>query len=239
MLERMQFLHPHLEDGAAPALMAGAMSQAQETAAPQEADSAPSAQERFDELIRGEFKDAYQAKMQAALDRRFKQARATEERMKALEPVAKALSEHYGVSESELPRAMERAAAQRAARAGQRRADVARQMEETKGAYPQFDLAAEMRNPRFAAIARAGVDIKTAYEIAHKDELLSSAMAYAAQRAAKETAENIRARAGRPVENGAQAQAPAQPREKTVSEMTREEREDLARRAMRGERIVL
>ena len=86
MLERMQFLHPHLEDGAAPALMAGAMSQAQENAAPQEADSAPSAQERFDELIRGEFKDAYQAKMQAALDRRFKQARATEERMKALEP---------------------------------------------------------------------------------------------------------------------------------------------------------
>ena len=83
------------------------------------------------------------------------------------------------------------------------------------------------------------MDIKTAYEIAHKDELLSSAMAYAAQRAAKETAENIRARAGRPVENGAQAQAPAQPREKTVSEMTREEREDLARRAMRGERIVL
>ena len=113
MLERMQFLHPHLEDGAAPALMAGAMSHAQENAAPQEADSAPSAQERFDELIRGEFKDAYQAKMQAALDRRFKQARATEERMKALEPVAKALSEHYGVSESELPRAMERAAAQR------------------------------------------------------------------------------------------------------------------------------
>ena len=112
MLERMQFLHPHLEDGAAPALMAGAMPQAQENAAPQEADSAPSAQERFDELIRGEFKDAYQAKMQAALDRRFKQARATEERMKALEPVAKALSEHYGVSESELPRAMERAGAQ-------------------------------------------------------------------------------------------------------------------------------
>ena len=97
MLERMQFLHPHLEDGAAPALMAGAMSQAQENAAPQEADSAPSAQERFDELIRGEFKDAYQAKMQAALDRRFKQARATEERMKALEPVAKALSEHLSL----------------------------------------------------------------------------------------------------------------------------------------------
>ena len=145
----------------------------------------------------------------------------------------------YDRCPDELIAAMERAAAQRAARAGQRRADVARHMEETKGAYPQFDLAAEMRNPRFAAIARAGVDIKTAYEIAHKDELLSSAMAYAAQRAAKETAENIRARAGRPVENGAQAQAPAQPREKTVSEMTREEREDLARRAMRGERIVL
>ena len=40
MLERMQFLHPHLEDGAAPALMAGAMPQAQENAAPQEADFA-------------------------------------------------------------------------------------------------------------------------------------------------------------------------------------------------------
>ena len=159
--------------------------------------------------------------------------------MKALEPVAKALSEHYGVSESELPRAMERAAAQRAERAGQRRADVARQIEETRGAYRQFDLAAEMRNPRFAAMARAGVDVKTAYEIAHKDELLSSAMAYAAQRAAKETAETIRARAGRPMENGVQAQAPAQPREKSVGEMTRQEREDLIRRALSGERIVL
>ena len=128
---------------------------------------------------------------------------------------------------------------ERARREAEARARIEEGVKTAQAAYPGFDMRKELENTGFRDMVARGIDVKTAYEIAHKDELLSSAMAYAAQRAAKETAENIRARAGRPVENGAQAQAPAQPREKTVSEMTREEREDLARRAMRGERIVL
>jgi len=224
MMKHLWGLERLMDDGAQSTLEAGPMPQ-----------NESNADARFDEMIRGEFKDAYQSRMQAAIDRRFKQTRALEERMKALEPVTQALSRYYGVEERDLPRAMEQAGAQRQ----QTRAAMEKQAEEAKKAYPSFDLGKELGNPRFVSMVKSGLDLTTAYEVAHKDELLSGAVAYAAQKAAKSTADSIRMRAGRPSENGLNAQAAAQPRSKTVAEMTPQERQDLIRRAMSGERIVL
>ena len=120
MMKHPRGAEPMMEESAQNAPETGPMQQ-----------NEPDADARFDELIRGEFKDAYQSRMQAAIDRRFKQTRALEERMKALEPVTQALSRYYGVEERELPRAMQQAGAQRQ----QTRYALEKQAEEAKKAY--------------------------------------------------------------------------------------------------------
>ena len=54
----------------------------------------------------------------------------------------------------------------------------AREIQET---YPAFDLRQEMGDGRFVQLLRSHVDMRTAYEILHKDEIIPAAMAYAAK----------------------------------------------------------
>lgn len=76
------------------------------------------------------------------------------------------------------------AAAEEAASAGAE-ALYRRWMEEADAAreiYPQLDLEAELRNPKFVGLLRGKVDIRTAYEAVHMEEILPAAMQYAARR---------------------------------------------------------
>ncbi len=111
-----------------------------------------------------------------------------------------------------------------------------RQAEEVRSLYPAFDLRAESRNPRFIALLRGNVDVRTAYEIIHRDEILGGAMGYAARRAAEKVVGSIRAKGARPAENGVTSQSAAVFKP-DVGALTREERDDIERRVQRGERI--
>lgn len=127
---------------------------------------------------------------------------------------------------------------ERARQEAEARARIEEGVKTAQAAYPGFDMRKELENTGFRDMVARGIDVKTAYEIAHKDELLSGAIGYAVQRAAKETAENIRTRANRPQENGMAGQATAQTTGRDPAQLTAREINELTRRALAGERIT-
>ena len=127
---------------------------------------------------------------------------------------------------------------ERARQEAEARARIEEGVKTAQAAYPGFDMRKELENTGFRDMVARGIDVKTAYEIAHKDELLSGAIGYAVQRAAKETAETIRTRANRPQENGMAGQATAQTTGRDPAQLTAREINELTRRALAGERIT-
>lgn len=58
----------------------------------------------FREMINGEYKDLYTQETQRMIDRRFKEARETEKRMKSYQPVLDTLMERYGIADGDAER---------------------------------------------------------------------------------------------------------------------------------------
>lgn len=108
--------------------------------------------------------------------------------------------------------------------------------ENIKDIYPNFDFEAEFANKEFYNLISRGIDIKTAFEILHKDEILAGGVNYAYNQAVRQTVDNIRSRGNRPAENGLRT-APAADK-KPVAD-TKAKRDELIRRSMAGERVVL
>lgn len=107
-----------------------------------------------------------------------------------------------------------------------------------KAQYPGFDINEEMADENFVRMMRAGVPLKTCYEVAHHDEIISGAMQYTAQKVAEKVSAGIASNRNRPAENGG-AGTPAAKPVTDVEHMTRAQRQALARRAANGERIEL
>ena len=235
----------------------------------------------FEQLIKGEYKDAFAKRMQRIIDDRFKATKGLEAQVQQMEPMLQMLAERYGIEdvkdlkaimkameeddgyyEEEAMRRdmsvaqlkqmkqMERENAQfKRAQAEQERQQNAdriyqgwlQQSEQVKQAYGNFDLRSEIGNPetgeRFMGLLRSGVDVKTAYEVIHKDDIIGGAMAYTAQQTEKRVTDSIRARGMRPTENGSSGNAAAVVRKADVNTLTRKDRDEIARRVMRGEKI--
>lgn len=111
-----------------------------------------------------------------------------------------------------------------------------KQGQETKSIYPSFDFESEMDNDLFTTLLKANVDVKTAYEVIHRDEIISGAMKYTANKVREGITNNIQARASRPAENGSTSQATASIKI-DPSKLTLKQMEDMEKRAARGERI--
>lgn len=72
----------------------------------------------------------------------------------------------------------------------------------TKETYPGFDLKTELqRNPEFKSLLRAGISVRRAYEVTNFENILASAMRWAALTAGKKAAENISTQSRRVQEN--------------------------------------
>lgn len=108
--------------------------------------------------------------------------------------------------------------------------------EQVKGLYPSFDLNAEVKNPQFLSMLRAGVPVQHAYEVIHMEDIKAGAARMAAQATEKQVVEGIRAKGARPQENGTAAQSAFTVKD-DVSKLSRKERAEIARRAARGEHI--
>lgn len=110
------------------------------------------------------------------------------------------------------------------------------QAEETQKVYPSFDLRTEMNNPKFVDLLRSNIDVRTAYEVLHKDEIIPAAMQFTAKTVESKIAKKIAAQGARPAENGMSSGSAAVVKS-DVSQLSKEDRREIARRVARGEKI--
>ena len=110
------------------------------------------------------------------------------------------------------------------------------QADETKKVYPSFDIQTEMNNPKFLELLRSNIDVRTAYEVTHKDEIIQGAMQFTAQTVESKLAKKIASNGARPAENGMSSQSAAVVKS-DVSQLSKADRAEIIRRVQRGEKI--
>lgn len=108
--------------------------------------------------------------------------------------------------------------------------------ETVKQQFPSFDLQQELENPQFQSLLRANVDVATAFQVIHKDEIIPAAMQYTARQVQSKMANSVAANNARPKENGIASGASAIVKT-DVSQLTKADRAEIARRVARGEKI--
>ena len=223
----------------------------------------------FDDLIKGEYKDAFTKKTQGIIDQRFKETKILEEYRNDVTPIIDALYTKYGVSDiaglrdaienddsyweqraeakgltvdqfktvSKLEAENAKFRRMQDQRVRERQAQEQYQKwiaegEEVKKAYPQFDLATESQNPRFVDLLVKGINVQTAFEVIHMNDIKMMS----AQARQKAVVNSVRANGLRPSENGVARQAGVQIKS-DVHKLTKEDRREIARRRARGEHI--
>ena len=235
----------------------------------------PDRNAEFEKLIKGEYKDLYDQRVQDTIQKRLKGSKETVDKYNALTPTIEMLAKKYGVDASDidaLNKAIEDDDAyyeQEALELGvsvehfkemkkteRENAELKRQLEEKnakeKGAqlyaqwmeqaekakqvYPSFDLRAEMNNPKFLDLLRSNIDVRTAYEVIHKDDIIHGAMQFTAKTVEQKLTNKMMANGARPNENGISSQSAAQVKS-DVSQLTKADRAEIIRRVARGEKI--
>ena len=230
---------------------------------------------KFEALIKGEYKDLFDQRMQDTVQRRLKSTKETVDKYNALTPTIETLAKKYGVDpsniealnkaiqeddsyfeeealekgvtveqlkeirkmekeNSELKRQMEEQ--NRRDNANKLYAQWMEQAEQAKTVYPSFDLRTEMQNPQFVNLLRSNIDVRTAYEVIHKDDIIRGAMHFTANAVEQKIANKIIANGARPAENGNSSQG-ATVTKSDVSQLTKADRAEIARRVARGEKI--
>ena len=110
------------------------------------------------------------------------------------------------------------------------------QAESAKKVYPGFDLHNEMGNSKFLDLLKSNIDVRTAYEVVHKDEIIPAAMQFTAKTVEQKLANKVIANGARPSENGISSQGAALVKN-DVSKLTKADRQEIIRRVQRGEKI--
>ena len=254
--------------------------QAEETAPAQPQEVPPDRNAAFEKLIKGEYKDLYDAKVQDTVKRRLKGTQETADRYRQLAPTLEMLGKKYGIRPDRngaydiaaLNKAIEdddsyyeKEAMEQGLSVEQfkqirkmerENADLRRQMQEqrtrenasrlyaqwmeqagqVKTVYPSFQLEAELKNAKFADLLKAGIDVRSAYEVLHKDEIIPAAMQLTAKTVEQKLTNKIAAAGQRPVENGNSGQSAAIVKS-DVSQLTKADRREIIRRVQRGETI--
>lgn len=108
--------------------------------------------------------------------------------------------------------------------------------ESVKEIYPSFDLKTELQNPTFRRQIMSGVPVQTAFESAHMKEILGGVMQFTAQKVTGKVANHVASGMKRPAE-GAMGNQGAVVSKRNVSQLTKADREEILRRAARGEKI--
>ena len=229
----------------------------------------------FEQLIKGEYKDLYDARVQDTIQKRLKSSKETVDKYNALAPTLELLGSKYGVDAGDTEalikaiqeddsyyeqealekgmtvqqlkevKKMEREnaelkaqmqEAQRQENGKKLYAAWMQQADEAKKVYPSFDLRAEMNNPKFVDLLRSNIDVRTAYEVLHKDEIIPAAMQFTAKTVESKIAKSIAANGARPSENGMSSQSAAVVKS-DVSQLSKADRAEIIRRVQRGEKI--
>lgn len=173
-------------------------------------------EKEFSELIGGKFKEQFTEKTQGIINKRFKQTKLLEDYKNRVSPAVDMLMKKYGIEEGCEDRLAEIIGAQeengekareeisqRSRRLGERAAVWIKESAQMKELYPDFDLRKELgESELFSKLVLSGAPVRAAYETVHRDEILSDAMAYTADRVREQVVRNIETKGRRPLENG-------------------------------------
>ena len=265
------------EGGGEGSAATGAEAAAPETTEGQQAEQTPEEREKaFNDMINGDFRDLFDARMQKAIKERVGEVKQLQQQLQQQNDVIGLVAKKYGISTDkmgDIREALEsddvfweeaaadqgmtvdsykkmvkleaenealHKAREEAERKNQKDAVFQkwdREAEELKRMYPQFDLQSEIQDKRFLDLMGAGIDMRTIYETLHHDESLPALMQQTAKAATKQQAAAVRSGQMRPAENGMSSR-PAAQTVKDPAKMTKEERQEYARRAARGEIIT-
>lgn len=246
----------------------------------------PETKVSFDDLIKGEYKDEYNEKVNKIVRQRLKGTQQELDNatstLDALQPMLQILADKYKVNDytdidaiiqsiendnsmledEALERGMDvdtlkhvkamerennrlRAAEQQSIEEQQRQekfARIAQEGEELKNLYPNFDLDAEISNPetgeQFVKMLEFGFSVQNAFESLHLAELQNITNEAITAKAVEKVANNVKANQKRPSENGLNNQTGSKV-SKDISSLSREEIDDIIRRAQSGETITL
>ena len=235
----------------------------------------PDRNAEFEKLIKGEYKEEYDARVQDTVQKRLKSTKETVDKYNALTPTLELLASKYGVDATDIEaltkaisdddayyeqeamdkgmtvkqlkeiKKMERENAELKAQMQEAQKQEngkklysawMQQAEEAKKVYPSLDLRAEMNNPKFLDLLRSNIDVRTAYEVLHKDEIIPAAMQFTAKTVESKLAKSIASNGARPSENGMSSQSAAVVKS-DVSQLSKEDRAEIIRRVQRGEKI--
>lgn len=176
------------------------------------------ADEEFESLIDGKFKEQFRKRTQSIIDKRFKETKQLEEYRASVAPLMEKLNEKYNNENGDIKGLSEKifseeneidsknTTAEETEVHSKLKEQVTSWVKETdslKELYPDFDFKNELKNSSlFGKLLYSGVPLKTAYEVIHKDEIISGAMSYTAQRVREQVVKGIEAKGRRPLENG-------------------------------------
>ena len=265
------------EGGGEGSAATGAEAATPETTEGQQAEQTPEEREKaFNDMINGDFRDLFDARMQKAIKERVGEVKQLQQQLQQQNDVIGLVAKKYGISTDkmgDIREALEsddvfweeaaadqgmtvdsykkmvkleaenealHKAREEAERKNQKDAVFQkwdREAEELNRMYPQFDLQSEIQDKRFLDLMGAGIDMRTIYETLHHDEILPALMQQTAKAATKQQAAAARSGQMRPAENGMSSR-PAAQTVKDPAKMTKEERQEYARRAARGEIIT-
>ena len=131
----------------------------------------------------------------------------------------------------------QRKAAQRQVEIDRIHAEWDREAQHLKAQYPEFDLEQTLANPEIANLMRLGVSMSNAYRAVYFDQIMAQNESRTAKQVEDGVTERIRQRGTRPGENGTRPGGAAQTHT-DVNALTRKEREQLERAALRGQVVT-
>ena len=131
----------------------------------------------------------------------------------------------------------QRKAAQRQVEIDRIHAEWDREAEQLKTQYPEFDLEQTLANPEIANLMRLGVSMSNAYRAVYFDQIMAQNESRTAKQVERGVEARIRQRGTRPGENGIRPGGAAQTHT-DVNALTRKEREQLERAALRGQVVT-
>lgn len=211
------------------------------------------AEEEFAALIAGKYREAFARRTQEIIDRRFRKSRETEAHWQSLQPLLGELQQRYGLAEADPQALLEafRADGQKGSalleKAGKALAfrgamgqyvALLRQADALRQRYPGFDLPELCADRRFTALLGAGADMEQAYLSLHQQEVLRAAVTHTAEIVSQKLAAGLAAQQERPREGAMQAGSTAVHRS-NPGDLSRAQREAIARRVLKGEKIIL
>lgn len=236
----------------------------------------PTREQEFEKLIKGDYKDLYDARVSNIVQQRLKASKEAVDKYNALSPTLDMLARKYGISDPTDIEALNKAIEEddsyyeeEALEKGvtveqlksikkmerenaelkkqmeeqnfreQAERDVATWMEQAKEAsksFPNLDLGEELRNPQFISLLKSGIDVGTAYFAIHHETLIPKAMEYTAKSVEQKVVNKIASQGARPLENGVSNSTGVQVKS-DVSQLSKKDRQEIARRVALGEKI--